>query len=151
MLSATTGWVAGAGVGAAGARAKGAGHTPPQGDVLLGARILVVEDEFVVAALIEDRLQAFGCEVIGPAADIEAALDLARSAAPDAAILDVNIAGRLVFPVADALAEDGVPFLFATAYGPAGIAPQHAGRTVLGKPYSDAALEQSLRALLSAR
>lgn len=121
-------------------------------DVLRDARVLVVEDEMLVALLLEDRLVALGCDVVGPAATIGEGLDLLRSKPVDAAVLDVNINGEKVFPVADALAERGIPFLFATAYGAAGVADRHNGRAVLDKPYQERALEHALRAaLLSGR
>jgi CheY-like chemotaxis protein len=120
-------------------------------DSLRDARVLVVEDEFIVAALLEDRLVQLGCLVVGPASDIEEALELLASERVDAAVLDVNIAGRMVYPVADALVERSVPFLFATAYGREGVADRHAERTVLNKPYDDSAFERALRATLLER
>lgn len=142
---------------AAGATPSGASSPLPalargrQADVLRQARILVVEDEFIVAALLEDRLVDLGCDVVGPASDIEEALELLATEQIDAAVLDVNISGRMVFPVADALAERDVPFIFATAYGLAGVAGPHARRTVLNKPYDDRALAHALRATLVGR
>lgn len=102
----------------------------------------------LVALLLEDRLAALGCDVVGPAATVVAGLDLLRSEPIDAAVLDVNINGEKVFPVADALADRGIPFLFATAYGAAGVAERHNGRAVLDKPYQERALEHALRAVL---
>lgn len=151
MRHATSGWVIGtesAGRGPAPDPRGGSGRRP---DILRNARILVVEDEFMVATLIEDRLLALGCDVVGPAADIEAALNLLATESLDAAVLDVNIAGRMVFPVADALADRGVPFLFATAYGAQGVASRHSGQAILDKPYNERALEYALRSLLAPR
>lgn len=118
---------------------------------LSAARVLVVEDEMLVAALLEDRLEALGCQVIGPAAGVAQALELLATTPVDAAVLDVNLAGEKVFPVADALAERGVPFIFATAYGAAGVADRHSQRTILDKPYQERALEHALRSALLAR
>jgi CheY-like chemotaxis protein len=123
----------------------------PQGDVLRAARVLVVEDEIMVAALLEDRLQGLGCDVVGPAHRIEDALALLASEPVDVAVLDVNISGRMVFPVADALAEREIPFIFATAYGRSGLASPHAEHAVLDKPYHERALEHALRAALLGR
>lgn len=120
-------------------------------DVLRNARVLVVEDEIMVAALLEDRLLDLGCEVVGPAHRIEEALALLAFERIDAAVLDVNICGQMVFPVADALAEREVPFVFATAYGRGGLASPHEERTVLDKPYNERALEHALRAALLGR
>ncbi|WP_337187484.1 response regulator [Phenylobacterium sp.] len=120
-------------------------------DILDGARILVVEDEFLVAALLEDVLRSFGCDVVGPAATVEEALALLDTQEIDAAVLDVNIAGTPVFPVADALTERDLPLVFATAYGAAGVAQRHSGRAVLDKPYHARALEHALRSALQTR
>jgi len=125
-------------------RARGA-------DVLRNARVLVVEDEMLVAALLEDRLEALGCHVIGPAAAVGDALELLKTEEIDAAVLDVNLGGEKVFPVADVLAARGIPFLFATAYGAAGVADRHNRRDVLDKPYHERALEHALRSALQAR
>ncbi|MDZ4371614.1 MAG: response regulator [Phenylobacterium sp.] len=119
-------------------------------DVLEDARILVVEDEFLVAALLEDTLRGFGCEVVGPASTVEAALELLQTEAIDAAVLDVNISGVAVFPVADALAARALPFVFATAYGAAGVATRHRERGLLDKPYQARSLEHMLRSALQA-
>lgn len=119
--------------------------------MLKGARILVVEDEFMVAAMLSDTLQAMGCEVIGPAAEIAQALALLEQEAIDAAVLDVNIAGQMVFPVADALAARQLPFVFATAYGSAGVTDRHRERAILDKPYHQRDLEHALRSALQRR
>lgn len=87
-----------------------------------GRRILVVEDESLVAMLIETILEDLGGETVGPLASVEEALAfLGDGPALDAALLDVNLAGRQVFPVAEALAASGVPFVFSTGYGEGGL------------------------------
>lgn len=84
---------------------------------LSGRRILVVEDDYMIAADLELSLQNLGVSVIGPAGSVEDALALAASGpAPDAAVLDVNLGAEKVFAVADALRAQGVPFVFATGY-----------------------------------
>jgi CheY-like chemotaxis protein len=120
-------------------------------DLLVNARILVVEDEMLVAALLEDRLAALGCRVIGPATAVADALELLKTEEVDAAVLDVNIGGEKVFPVADALAARNIPFLFATAYGAGGVVEPHNRRDVLDKPYQARALEHALRSALQSR
>jgi CheY-like chemotaxis protein len=146
----TADWTAGPDTGRSrGSRSDSAGSRQP--DVLRNARVLVVEDEVMVAALLEDRLQGLGCDVVGPAHRIEEAIALLASEPIDAAVLDVNISGRMVFPVADALAERQVPFIFATAYGRSGLVSPHAERAVLDKPYNERALEHALRAALLGR
>src|ERR1700761_7215194 len=97
-------------------------------------RILVVEDEAMIAMLIEDMLSDLGCVPVGPAYNAEQALELIRSERFDAAILDVNLGGQRTTPVAEALHRKSIPFFFATGYGPAGIAAQFSKHIVLTKP-----------------
>ena len=113
--------------------------------------VLVVEDEFLVAALLEDTLSGFGCRVIGPASTVEAGLELIRTQRIEAAVLDVNIDGLPVFPIADALAAKGVPFIFATGYGRAGVADRHGERSVLEKPYESRSLRHALESAVRGR
>jgi len=79
-------------------------------------RVLVVEDDYLVAMDIVRTLERAGAEVIGPAPAVEAALNALKQAVPDGAILDINLGGEMAFPVADALMALGVPFIFATGY-----------------------------------
>jgi DNA-binding response OmpR family regulator len=81
----------------------------------LGRRVLVVEDEFLVSLLTIDTLESVGCEIVGPAAQIAEAAQLAQSESLDAAILDVNVGGELIWPVAKELQRRSVPFLFLSA------------------------------------
>lgn len=103
-------------------------------------RILIVEDEMLVAMNIEDMLLDLGHEVAGIAGRLAPALALAGEAAIDLAILDVNLAGEPSFPVAAMLATRGIPFLFATGYGRAGIVETYRDRPVLQKPFRAEAL-----------
>jgi DNA-binding NarL/FixJ family response regulator len=84
--------------------------------VLGGAKVLVVDDEAVIACDMEQLLSAAGAEVIGPAASLKAALALARHARPDAAVLDVQLGADDVIPLADLLTEQGARFLFYSAH-----------------------------------
>src|SRR3546814_355161 len=86
--------------------------TGPTG--LHGLRVLVVEDNFLLADVIADTLREYGCEVVGPAGDVAMAVKLAREAELDGAVLDLNLYGEFCFPVAAALAERSVPYLFLT-------------------------------------
>jgi CheY-like chemotaxis protein len=110
-------------------------------------KVLVVEDEALVSMLVEDMLTDLGCVVVGPAAELEEALRLATTGEIDAALLDVNLGGRPIFPVADALRERGVPFAFASGYGEAGLSEGHKGATVLQKPFREADLRRVLESL----
>ena len=103
---------------------------------LRGRRVLVVEDEMMIAMLVEDMLSDLGCDVVGPAHGLESALKLASEELNlDAALLDVNLAGQPVFAVADALRAKGVPAIFSTGYGEAGLRDVDAGAQVLQKPF----------------
>ncbi len=84
---------------------------------LSGRRILVVEDDLMIAMLIDDVLKEAGCEVVGPFPRLAPALQAASAERLDGALLDINLAGELVSPVADRLIERGVPFVFLTGYG----------------------------------
>ncbi len=115
---------------------------------LSSLKVLVVEDEALVSMLVEDMLTDLGCTVVGPAAEIEEALKLATTADIDAALLDVNLGGRPIFPVADALKARGVPFAFASGYGEAGLTEDHRGAAVLQKPFREADLRRVLESLV---
>ena len=117
--------------------------------VAKGCRILVVEDEMMIVILIEDTLLDIGAEVVGPAAGVRPALRLANEAPIDAAILDVNIRGGNSYPVADVLAERGIPFLFCTGYSDWALEERHRDRPRLSKPYTAKDLENQVLQLLS--
>jgi CheY-like chemotaxis protein len=109
--------------------------------------VLIVEDEMLVAMNIEDMLLDLGHEVAGIASRLAAALQLAGEASFDAAMLDINLAGENSFPVADLLAERGIPFLFATGYGLQGIEERYRSRPLLQKPFRAHDLGMALAAL----
>ena len=111
-------------------------------EALQGVKVLVVEDEYLVAALMEDILESAGCVVAGPIPRLAQALDAASSEACDVAVLDVNLAGERVYPVADILAQRNVPFVFVTGYG---VLPgEYANRPRLCKPFKMADLLDTL-------
>ena len=111
---------------------------------LAGRRILIVEDEALVAMLVEDALLDAGAEVVGPVATVAEAMALLDTAAPDAAVLDLNLAGETSTPVADVLAARSVPFVVATGYGAEGLPAGHASVPVLAKPYDPDELTSTL-------
>jgi CheY-like chemotaxis protein len=111
---------------------------------LAGLRVLVVEDEMMVSMLIEDMLSDLGCAVVGPAARLDEAMELARTSEVDCAVLDVNLGGQPIFPLADLLRELGRPFAFATGYGDAGIREVDRGTPVLQKPFREGDLARVL-------
>jgi CheY-like chemotaxis protein len=123
-------------------------------EALKGRRVLVVEDETMIAMLVEDMLGDLGCAVVGPAHGLDAAMALAEGGADeagsgiDAAVLDVNLAGQPVFPLADALRAKGVPLIFSTGYGESGLRDVDAGAPVLQKPFRTADLARALEKAL---
>jgi two-component SAPR family response regulator len=116
---------------------------------LKGKRILVVEDEALIAVMVEDMLVEMGGEVVGPAATIDDALALAQREILDVAVLDVNVRGRRIDPVAEALMARGVPVLFATGYGEVRLA-SGAPVTVIDKPYTQDKLSRGIAAAMKA-
>lgn len=112
---------------------------------LTGRRVLVVEDESLVAMLLETILEDMECVPIGPASNVDDGQRLARDTEKlDAALLDVNVAGRQVFPVAEALKERGVPFVFSTGYGECGLPDEWRGQPTIQKPFTEAAIRDAL-------
>ena len=112
---------------------------------LNGRRVLVVEDESLVAMLLETILEDMGCTPVGPASNIDDGAAMARDTTElDAALLDVNVAGRQVFPVAEALRARGVPFVFSTGYGEGGLPDEWRGNPTIQKPFTEAAVRDAL-------
>ncbi len=102
---------------------------------LEGLRILVVEDNFLAAEVVRDALESTGCTVIGPVARLEMGLQLAEQQQIDGAVLDINLNGDRCFPIAEALRQRGVPFIFLTGYDDAAIIPVELRPVrLLGKP-----------------
>ena len=114
-------------------------------------RILVVEDEAMIAMLVEEMVLDFGSEVVGPAAKMEEALRLASDASLDAALLDVNVGGTVVYPVADLLRGRGVPIIFATGYGAGELPSRFRNYAALSKPFSYDELAEALRTVLASQ
>ncbi|HEX2764276.1 MAG TPA: response regulator [Allosphingosinicella sp.] len=114
---------------------------------LAGKRILIAEDEPILAMLLEDLLTDLGCVVVGPALRLRDAEEMAREEELDGALLDVNMGDGRTFEVARILAERGIPFCFSTGYGAAGIEPAFCDALVLQKPYRQADLATALGSL----
>jgi DNA-binding response OmpR family regulator len=121
---------------------------------LHGRRVLVVEDEALIAMSMEDGLLEAGAEVVGPVGSVDEALALIERVACDgglsAAVLDINLEGKAVKPVADRLAALGVPFLFATGYGAYCDTGGHGTASMLQKPFGPDKLIAAVGALASA-
>jgi CheY-like chemotaxis protein len=122
----------------------------PLASSLQGRRVLIVEDELMIRMLLEDMLSDFGCVLAAEAGTIESALVAVREAQFDVAVLDVNVEGALITPVAAALAARGVPFVFATGYGARGLPEGFTDRPVVQKPFETVALEKALGVALAA-
>ena len=116
-----------------------------------GLRVLLVEDVPLVAMNIEAMLDALGCVVVAIAERVDEALRAVEREALDAAVLDVSLDGVPSFPVADALAARGVPFVFATGHGEAGLREDLRGRPALQKPFRMRQLAQALAGALPPR
>ena len=106
-------------------------------DNLTGRRIMVAEDETLIALEIEDVLLRLGCLVVGPVAKLDAAVRLAREEEIDAAILDVNIRGGPIYPAAELLLSRGIPFVLASGYGNWALPEWLQGHPRLTKPFSN--------------
>ena len=102
--------------------------------LLEGRRILVVEDDYMIAQDVADRLEREGADVIGPAPSVAAGLQLIEKGGVDAAILDVNLGQKNSFPIAQELQARGVPFLFSTGYNSADIPSEWQHVAVSMKP-----------------
>jgi CheY-like chemotaxis protein len=114
--------------------------------------VLVVEDEFYIADDMALALRTLGAEVVGPVPTKDKALALLASAETiDAAVLDINLKGQAVYPVADALAERGVPFVFATGYDQAEVPAEYQAIPRWEKPFDPQDLARALPSVLRAR
>ncbi len=119
---------------------------------LSGRRVLVVEDEFFVADDLVQAIGQLGAEVLGPVPTQEEALELLATAGPiDLAVLDINLEDEPVYPLADLLAAQGVPFLFATGYSRALVPAQYQHVPRWEKPFDPQTLAQALPGLLQGR
>lgn len=114
-------------------------------DGVLGLRIFIVEDDMLVALNLEDMLVDLGCSVLGPATRLDDARGMiGEDFAADVALLDVNVGGEPVFPVAEILAKKRIPIVFATGYDRGGLPEEWRDRTILQKPYSQEDVSRSL-------
>lgn len=118
-------------------------------ELFRGLNVMVVEDEAIVSFMIEDMLLDRGCTAVWHASSVDEALNLLASRQPDLAVLDVNLGGELVFPVAKRLETAGIPFVFATGYGRNGILKDWADHAIVHKPYDGNTLAGALAALLA--
>jgi CheY-like chemotaxis protein len=127
-------------------RPGGASGDAPQrpSDQLLGRRVLIVEDDPFIALALEETLTDFGLIVVGAAMNVQQALELACAAEFDLALLDVNVGQERIDPVADAVHARGIPFVFTTGCGRAGLPEAYLQQAIVEKPFY---VEEMLRAL----
>jgi CheY-like chemotaxis protein len=115
-------------------------------DALKGRRILLVEDEYFIADDLRRTIVAQGAAVVGPVGNLPEALDAVTNGGPiDGAILDINLRGEMVYPVADALKKKGVPFMFLTGYDARALPPAYANVPCCHKPIEMAKVIAALR------
>jgi DNA-binding response OmpR family regulator len=100
-----------------------------------GGSVFLVEDEVMIRMMVADMLEELGYSIAAEAGDIEQALELAHTTNFDVAILDVNVNGKLISPVAEVIAGRNRPFIFATGYGTQGLPPEYRNRPSLQKPF----------------
>lgn len=116
----------------------------PQSRRTPGLRVLIVEDEMMAVLLLEEMLAELGHTVVGPAAHLGAALEIAERDALDVAILDVNLDGEESYPVAAALDARDIPFIFSTGYSRERLRDPYCHGTILQKPFQERQLEKAL-------
>ncbi len=121
-------------------------------DGLRGRHVLIVEDEYLLAEDLRMTLERFGAEVLGPVPSVgEAMASVADHPELDGAVLDMNLRGNMVFPVADMLTARGVPFLFTTGYAVSAIPDRYADVTRFEKPFDPEAVAAELGKRLAVR
>jgi len=112
------------------------------------ARVLVIEDELLLALSIASQVEKFGWQVVGPAGRMADAMRLARDEALNAALLDLNLHGDKTYAVAKILSERAIPFIFLTGYDPGAVPREYASVPVLEKPFTDAELAARLQPMV---
>ncbi len=111
-------------------------------------RVLLVEDEAFIAMVVESYLEELGCDVVATASRLEDGIRKATDLQIDVALLDVNLAGKLSYPIAEVLNSRNIPFIFATGYGLSALPDTFTGTPVLPKPFEQIKLAQALTGLL---
>ncbi|HEX7930646.1 MAG TPA: response regulator [Sphingomicrobium sp.] len=112
-------------------------------------RVLLVEDEMMIAMMLEDMLTDLGHQIVGIAMRLPQAMELARTAEADIAILDINLDGRKSFPVAQVLRERGVKLIFASGYGSPGLEAPFLEDVIVKKPFEANDIRAAMRRVLA--
>ncbi|WP_114946397.1 response regulator [Microvirga calopogonii] len=121
---------------------------PAYEGMLARRRIMVVEDEYFIADDMAKALERLGAEIVGPVPTRDQALALLKAGPVDAAVLDINLKRQTVYPVADALREHGVPFVFATGLAEGVVLPAYQDVPLWEKPFKPESLAQALPSLI---
>jgi CheY-like chemotaxis protein len=114
-------------------------------------RVLIIEDDSLVALSLSDLLSDLGCSVVASAGTLPQALDMVGAGGFDFALLDINLRGKEVFPVAELLSAQGVPFAFVSGYGRAGLPEEFRARPVVSKPFQVDELSTVLSSALASQ
>ena len=122
--------------------ARGPGHRP---GTMRPMRVLIAEDEFLVGIQLEEDLRAAGCSIVGPFTTLEAATQASRRERFDLAVLDINLNGAAVYPLADELSARGIPFVFLSGYVATDLPERFRQSPQIVKPHDPAALIKELR------
>jgi len=130
------------------ATAPSRGHHPMTTPSPTGGSVFLVEDEAMIRMMVVDMLEELGFSVAAETGEINEALQLAEATEFDIAILDVNVNGKVISPVADLLKARNRPFIFATGYGTQGVPEDYRDRPALQKPFQIESLKQALDATL---
>ena len=117
----------------------------PSAGALRDMRVLIAEDEFLVGIQLEDDLRSAGCSIVGPFSTLEMATRAARRERFDLAILDINLNGDMVYPLADELSARGVPFIFLSGYTSADLPERFKKSRQITKPHDPEALIKEIK------
>ena len=115
------------------------------------ARVLVVEDEFIIAAHIATLIEEAGCEVVGPTGALNEARELASREDLDAATLDISLEGAAIDDIAGILSQRGIPFLFVSGYGREHLPAAFRDRPLVGKPFDEATFVRAVLDMVAGR
>jgi two-component SAPR family response regulator len=118
-------------------------------EALAGKRVLLVEDSGFLCFALEETLREAGCEIVGPCSRLEQAMDEASHHELDCALLDINLRGEMVSPLAAQLRERGVPFVLTSAYSEHELPPGLVGASQIRKPFTDREVLESLASVLA--
>jgi DNA-binding response OmpR family regulator len=130
-------------------QAAGVGELGPEAGRLEDMRILIAEDEFFVGIQLEEDLRSAGCSILGPFRTLEMATQASRRERFDLAILDINLNGNMVYPLADELSARGVPLIFLSGYISANLPERFRRSPQIAKPHDPAALLKKIRTVVA--